>query len=261
MSIINNLRSFDYKYCNLAVLSVFALFQSSKCFFDRNSGDIIGSYITQKNISDNGTLTKDNYKDLKLKKLDSYGFWAILEDRKTKEYIYMKSKNLKDGMSKFLSLKEFKDKPYLLKKKLLGFTSNPFKESQTSEWIHTKTSKTTFQSNPTRNNAGIATLTVFLLGFFCTLAFGAFKSVDIIKTLPCVNFIKTCCKENTKVTKLIGKDLSIRNLEGKLTNNYFNGDVIVSGNDKKQLLLNVAVYRDSNNAPFKLITLNIKEVM
>eukprot|EP00375_Theileria_parva_P002731 XP_765412.1 hypothetical protein [Theileria parva strain Muguga] len=96
MSIINNLRSFDYKYCNLAVLSVFALFQSSKCFFDRNSGDIIGSYITQK---------------------------------------------------KFLSLKEFKDKPYLLKKKLLGFTSNPFKESQTSEWIHTKTSKTTFQSN------------------------------------------------------------------------------------------------------------------
>uniref|UniRef100_A0A3B0NA53 Uncharacterized protein n=1 Tax=Theileria annulata TaxID=5874 RepID=A0A3B0NA53_THEAN len=237
MSIVNNFKNIDYKYCNLAVLSAFALFQSSKCFFERSSDNIIGSYISQKKQSESGSLSTDNFKDLKLKRLDSYGFWAILEDRSRKEYIYMKSKHLKEGINKFLSLKEFKDKPYLLKKKLLGLLSNPFKDSQTSEWIYTKTSKTTLPSNPAPNNAGIATLTVFLLGFLCTMLFGAFKSVDVIKTLACLNFIKTCCKENNKVTKLIGKDLSIKSVEGKLTGNYFNGDVLVSGNDKKQLLL------------------------
>ncbi|UKJ90787.2 hypothetical protein MACJ_001722 [Theileria orientalis] len=244
MSILDHWNNPNLKYCNLAILTALGLVQSARYLINRNSSDAVKSYLKAPNsdkfpgteeLSDSFLENKLTKNYVKLKKLDSKQFWAILEDQKTKEQIYMKSNRLKQLKMDLENIKRFKNEPYLLKKSILEMFAKGDKSiTGDTEWMHVKTvPKPTTEQLKGHSNELLVLLLIAMAG----LATVGYKSVNYIKTVHCINFIKHSCRNSKKVADAIGQKMVLRNLDGDLRTNYFNGDVILSGNNGKELLV------------------------
>nr|PVC54487.1 hypothetical protein MACL_00003061 [Theileria orientalis] len=244
MSILDHWNNPNLKYCNLAILTAIGIIQSARYLINRNSSDAVESYLKAPNsdkfpsteeLSDPFFEIKMTKNDVKLKKLDSKQFWAVLENQKTKEQIYMKSNRFKQLKMDLENIKRFKNEPYLLKKSILEMFNKGDKSiSGDTKWIHIKTVP---KPSTEQLEGHTGELLVLLLIALAGVATVAYKSVNYIKTVQCISFIKNSCRNSKKVTDVIGQKMVLRNLDGDLRTNYFSGDVILSGDNGKELLV------------------------
>ncbi|BAM40655.1 conserved hypothetical protein [Theileria orientalis strain Shintoku] len=242
MSILDHWNNPNLKYCNLAILTAIGIIQSARYLINRNSSDAVESYLKAPNsdkfpsteeLSDPFFEIKMTKNDVKLKKLDSKQFWAVLENQKTKvniDELWIYEPNYQCLGANLHEVKQVQTVKNGPRKHQKGDKSI----SGDTKWIHIKTVP---KPSTEQLEGHTGELLVLLLIALAGVATVAYKSVNYIKTVQCISFIKNSCRNSKKVTDVIGQKMVLRNLDGDLRTNYFSGDVILSGDNGKELLV------------------------